>query len=76
MGCVWVYMQKMDLLLVTIFPPIEQFHFLHINPSTTHISSNRSDEGLTGSQRQPLNSLRWLIYVFSSVVNTKLQCIT
>ena len=33
--------------LVTIFPPIVQLHFLHINPHTTHNSSNRSDEGLT-----------------------------
>ena len=32
---------------------------------------NRSDEGLT-LKRQPLNSLRWLIYVFDSVVDTKL----
>ena len=34
-------------VLVTIFPPIMQLHCLHINPHTTHNSSNRSDEELT-----------------------------
>ena len=32
--------------LVTILPPIAKLHLLHINPHTTHNSSNRSDEGL------------------------------
>ena len=44
---------------------------LHINPHTTHNSSNRSDKGLT-LESSALYSLRWPIYVFISVVNTKL----
>ena len=54
--------------LVTIFPPIVQLHFLHINPHTTHNSSNRSDEGLTLATSAFFNSLRWPIYVLNSVV--------
>ena len=45
---------------------------LHINPHTTHNSSNRSDEGLT---LETSAFLRWSIYDFNSVVNTKLPAI-
>ena len=38
---------NLSCFLVTIFPPMVWLHFLHINPHTTHNSSNRSDEGLT-----------------------------
>jgi len=32
-----------QFILATMFQPISQLHFLHINPHTTHNSSIRSD---------------------------------
>ena len=39
------------------------------------MGSNRSDEGLTLETSAFFTLLRWLIYVFNSVVNTKLPAI-
>ena len=51
------------------------FHFLRQkNPHTTHNSSNRSDEGLT-LETPAFKLFTVSIYVFNSVVNTKLLVI-
>ena len=41
------HLTNLFLFLVTMFPPITQRHFLHINPHTTYNSSNWSAEGRT-----------------------------
>ena len=51
-------------------PPKGQLHFLHINPHTTHNSSNRPDEGLT-LETSALELFR-VANIFNSVINTRL----
>ena len=49
---------------VIVFPPKVKLHFLHINPHTTHKSSNHSDKGPT---------LKMLAFKHFTVANVHFQ---